>query len=274
MFEPPAGGASAAGTAAAQEIAALKARIAILEEQLRLATVRTFAPKSEKLAALAQLDLFNEAETFGSAPDAPGEAQEIKVPAHVRARGKRKPIDASLPRVRIEHDIPEVDKKCPCGCQMSRIGEVVSEQIDIEPAKARVLLHVRFKYACRDCEGASHEGPAVITAPMPAQPIPKSKASPALAAFITVSKFADGMPLYRQEGILARYKIALSRTTMVNWMIKLGDLIVPLINLMHEQQLGYDVLQMDETTIQVLKEDGRPATAKSFMWVRRGGAEL
>lgn len=255
-----------------EEIAALKARIAILEEQLRLATTKTFAPKSEKLSGLGQFELFNEAETFGTSPDAPADAQEIKVPEHTRARGKRKPIDASLPRVRIEHDIPEADKKCPCGCDMSRIGEVTSEQMDIEPAKARVLQHVRFKYACRTCEGTSHDGPAVVTAPMPAQPIPKSNASPALAAFITVSKFADGLPLHRQEGILARYKIALSRTTMAVWMIKLGDLIVPLINLMHEQQLAYDVLQMDETTIQVLKEDGRAATAKSFMWVRRGGA--
>lgn len=197
-----------------EEIAALKARIAILEEQLRLATTKTFAPKSEKLSALGQFDLFNEAEAFGTSPDAPADAQEIKVPEHTRARGKRKPIDASLPRVRIEHDIPEADKKCPCGCDMSRIGEVTSEQMDIEPAKARVLQHVRFKYACRTCEGTSHDGPAVVTAPMPAQPIPKSNASPALAAFITVSKFADGLPLHRQEGILARYKIvSASRTT-------------------------------------------------------------
>ena len=255
-----------------QLIASKDARIAILEEKLRLATMKTFAPKSEKLSALGQFDLFNEAEALAGAADAPADAQEIKVPEHTRARGKRKPIDAALPRVRIEHDIAEADKKCPCGCELVRIGEVTSEQMDIEPAKARVLQHVRFKYACRTCEGTSHDGPAVVTAPMPAQPIPKSNASPALAAFITTSKFADGLPLYRQEGILARYKIALSRTTMAVWMIKLGELIVPLINLMHEQQLAYDVLQMDETTIQVLKEDGRPATAKSFMWVRRGGA--
>jgi len=265
-------------TPESEEIATLKAlnaaqaaRIAILEEKLRLATVKTFAPKSEKLVALAQMDLFNEAETFGTTSDAPADATEITVPAHTRARGKRKPIDASLPRVRIEHDIPDADKKCPCGCEMSRIGEVTSEQLDIEPAKARVLQHVRFKYACRSCEGASHDGPAVVTAPLPAQPIPKSNCSPGLAAFITVSKYADGLPLYRQEGILARYKIALSRTTMANWMIKLGDLVVPLINLCHETQLSYDVLQMDETSVQVLKEDGRSATAKSFMWVRRGG---
>ena len=101
-------GASAVHTAAAQEIATLKAltaaqaaRIAILEEQFRLAAVKAFTPKSEKLSALAQMDLFNEAEAFAAKPDAETQAVEITVPAYARARGKRKPIDASLPRVRV-----------------------------------------------------------------------------------------------------------------------------------------------------------------------------
>lgn len=130
---------------------------------------------------------------------------------------------------------------------------------------------MRFKYACRSCEGASHEGPAVVTAPLPAQPIPKSNASPGLLAHITTSKFVDGLPLYRQEGILTRSLISVSRTAMACWMIKLGELVTPLVNLMSEAQLAYDILQMDETSVQVLKEDGRSAQAKSYMWVRRGG---
>ena len=253
------------------EITALKARIAILEEQLRLATVKQFAPKSEKLSVLAQLDLFNEAEALGAEPASEAQAAEITVPAHTRERGKRKPIDASLPRVRVEHDCSDAQKICPCGCAMVRIGETTAEQFDLIPARAQVLQHVRFKYACRSCEGASHEGPAVVTAPMPAQPLPKSNCSPGLAAFVTVSKYADGLPLYRLEGILARYRISVSRTAMAAWMIKLGDVVTPLINVFNDIQLGYDVLQMDETTVQVLKEDGRAATDKSFMWVRRGG---
>ena len=278
-----------------EEIATLKAlissqaaHIAILEEKLRLATVRQFAPKSEKLSSLAQLDFFNEAEALGRKPDSEAQAAEIAVPAHTRPRGKRKPIDATLPRTRIEHDIPESQKTCACGCRLTRIGEVTSEQLDIEPAKACVLQHVRFKYACRTCEGTSSAAPcdtpagdpgstagrprgAVITAPLPAQPLPKSNCSPGLAAFIAVSKFADGLPLYRLEGILARYRIGVSRTAMACWMIRLGDLVTPLTNLFNDIQLGYDILQMDETTVQVLKEDGRAATDKSFMWVRRGG---
>ena len=152
----------------------LAARIRILEEQLRLATHKQFAPSSEKLAALGHPDLFfNEAEVLGTTPETEAQAAEIVVPEHTRARGKRMPIDPALPRKRIEHDIPESQKTCTCGCQKTRIGEVTSEQIDIEPAKACVLQHVRFKYACRTCEGTSDDGPAVVTAPLPAQPLPK-----------------------------------------------------------------------------------------------------
>jgi transposase len=86
-----------------------------------------------------------------------------------------------------------------------------------------------------------------------------------------MAKYGDGLPLYRQETILARYGLTISRATLASWMIRLGELIVPLINLLEEVQLGYDVLQMDETTIQVLKEDGRAAQSDSRMWVRRGG---
>ena len=114
---------------------------------------------------------------------------------------------------------------------------------------------------------------------MPAQPIPKSNASPGLIAHIVTSKFVmpkacfqhDGLPLYRQTTMFARIGVDLGRGTMASWMIRTGELVIPLINLMHEAQFGYDVLQMDETTVQVLKEEGRAAEAKSRMWVRRGG---
>jgi transposase len=251
-------------------VTAQAARIAILEEQLRLASAERFAPKSEKLASLDQHELFNEAEALTPLSDVePAPAAEIAVPAHTRDRGKRRPIDARLPRVRIEHDIPDAQKTCPCGCQLTRIGEVTSEQFDIVPATARVLQHVRFKYACRDCEGTSHDGKAVITAPLPAQPIPKSNASPGLLAYIATAKYQDGIPLYRLEGILARSSIEVPRATSANWMIKAGALVTPLINLLSDTQLGYDVLQMDETGVQVLKEAGRAADTKSYMWVRR-----
>ena len=88
----------------------LVAHIKILEEQLRLATVKTFTPSSEKLTSLGHPDLFNEAEALGAKPEGDTQASEIIVPAHTRERGKRKPIDPQLPRTRIEHDIPDDEK--------------------------------------------------------------------------------------------------------------------------------------------------------------------
>jgi len=268
-----------------------------LKEELRLAAHKRFGASSEK-ADPAQPELFNEVELLASKPAPPGEGDEITVPAHKRAKGGRKPLDDRLARERIEHDIPEHEKLCPCGSGhlRPRIGEVVTEQADIVPAQIKVLQHVRFKYGpCKVCDGvflptgnllapcdsASRSRPqgapnvaeprAIILAPLPPQPIPKSLAAPGLAAWIAMSKYGDGLPLYRQEGILARYGLIISRATLAHWMIRLSELVVPVINLLEEVQLGYDVLQMDETTIQVLKENGRAAQTDSRMWVRRGG---
>lgn len=250
---------------------ALRARdqhIAVLEEKLRLALHKRFAASSEKVLP-GQFNLFNEAEAISA--EAVAEEATTTIPEHKRKKHGRKPLPDHIPRTRIEHDLPEQEKICACGCRKTCIGEATSEQLDIIPAKIQVLQHVRLKYACRSCEGVEDDGPAVMIAPMPPQPIPKSNASPGLLAHIVTAKFQDGLPLYRQETMFARIGVELPRATMANWMIRAGDLIRPLINLMHETQLGHDVLQMDETTLQVLKEKGRAATSKSYMWVTRGG---
>lgn len=274
------------------DIGTLKAIIGVqnleierLKEQLRLAAHKRFGSSSEK-AGPDQLGLFNEAETLVGASDAEAAPDDtITIPEHKRAKGGRKPLSDDLPRVRIEHDIAETEKLCPCGSGHARpkIGEMIAEQADIVPARVQVLQHVRFKYGpCHVCDGVFPETAAgaevdaddarpVIAAPLPPQPLPKSIASPRTCAFVTTAKYADGLPLYRLEKILKRYGLDVSRGTLAQWMIRLGDLIVPLMNLMEEVQLSYDVLQMDETTVQVLKEDGRKAQTKSRMWVRRGG---
>jgi transposase len=106
---------------------------------------------------------------------------------------------------------------------------------------------------------------------LPPQPIPKSLASPGLLAHITVSKYQDALPLYRQETILKRIGVELPRATLANWMIQAGTLIQPLINLLRDRLLAYDILQMDETPVQVLKEPGKTAQSKSYLWLQRGG---
>ena len=262
------------------DIAALKAlvqskdqKIAVLEEELRLALHKRFAASSER-ASPDQFNLFNEAEQIeaeATAAEPIADEPTITVPEHERKTCGRKPLPDHLPRTRIEHDIPDADKLCACGCQKTRIGEATSEQLDIIPEQIQVLQHVRFKYACRSCEGTEDNGPTVVTAPMPPQPIPKSNASPGLLAYIGVAKFVDGMPLYRLEPRFKRIGVEIPRNTVAGWMIRCGELIVPLINLMQDRLLDYDIIQMDETTVQVLKEKGRQPQSQSYMWVRRGG---
>jgi len=247
--------------------------IAILEEKLRLASLKRFGASSEK-ANDDQLGLFNEAEEAACAPDDASGADAVNVTVvgeHTRKTPGRKPLPDHLPRRRIEHDLSEDAKVCGCGCRKSKIGEEISEQLDIIPARIQVLQHVRFKYACRACEGTDDDGPTVMTAPMPPQPIPKSNASPGLLAYIVIAKFCDGLPLYRLEKMFPRIGVTLLRATMAYWMIRCGDLIEPLIAEMHATQMAHDMIQMDETTVQVLKEKGRAPQSQSYMWVRRGG---
>lgn len=240
-------------------IADNRQHIHLLEERLRLERHRQFGAKSEKHPG--QGELFNEAEQ--SAND---EAIETETIAYTRRKASgRKSLPEHLPRVRIEHELPEDEQTCACGCALSAIGEETSEQLDIIPAKVRVLVHVRKKYACRQCDSG------VKAAPLPPQPIPKSNASSGLLAHIAVAKYQDALPLYRQQQIFKRMDIDLPRNTLANWMIKAGTLVQPLLNLLDDQLLSEPLIHCDETPIQVLKEPDKPAQSKSYMWVRVSG---
>ena len=243
-----------------------KHQVLTLQEQLNLAIARRYAASSEKISA-DQLRLFDEAE-LDVEPDAPAdecEEDSITVPEHKRRKSGRKKLPDTLPRVDVIHELTEEERICPHdGAILGEIGEEVSEQLDIIPASIRVLRHIRKKYAC-SC------GQCIKTAKLPAQVIPKSLASPGLLAHIAVSKYQDALPLYRQETILRRIGVELSRATLANWMIKTGALVQPIINLLRDHLLAYDILQMDETTVQVLKEPGKTAQSKSYLWLQKGG---
>ena len=239
----------------------LESRILTLQEQLNLALARRYAASSEKISP-DQYRLFDEAETD---TEVELENDEVTVPAHTRKKGGRKKLPDSLPRVDIIHELSGDDLICPHdGATLGEIGAVTSEQLDIIPAKIQVIRHIRKQYACK-C------GQCIKTAAMPKQPIPKSMASPGLLAHITVSKYQDALPLYRQETILRRIGVDIPRATLANWMIQVGILIQPLINLLRDRLLEYDIIQMDETTVQVLKEPGKRAQSKSYIWLQRGG---
>ncbi len=241
-------------------------RIAVLEEYIRLQRHRQFGASSEK--APGQAELFDEAELLGEEDEAPADAGPAEHAAPSTAGRKprgRRPLPPQLPRIRIEHDLPDAQKTCACGCQRTLIGEETSEQLDIIPAKVQVLVHVRKKYACKACEAG------VQLASLPPQPIPKSNASAGLLAHVAVAKYQDALPLYRQEQVLKRAGVELGRNTLAGWMLKCGELIQPLLNLLDEQLLSNPIIHCDETTVQVLKEQGKSPQSKSYMWVRVSG---
>lgn len=253
-------------------------RILLLEEQVRLFFHKLYGSKAEHCSQEDQLQarLFNEAEIEEQQPEsqAPTEPVVTEVDAHRRRRGIRKPLPEGLPREEILHDLPEEQKRCACGAQLSRIGQETSEQLDIIPAQVRVLHHVRPKYACKVCEGVHSEAihPTVQIAPPPAQMIPKSMASSGLLAHLLVSKFADGLPFYRQEKLFARIGVQMPRATMCNWAMQVAQRCAPLLDLMRQRILEGPLVGIDETPLQVLNEPDRAATTKSYMWVFRGGS--
>lgn len=243
----------------------IKTQVLLLQEQLNLALAKRYAASSEQCSP-DQIRLFNEAEVDAPTDVAVDEAATSTLVAeHIRQKRGRQPLPDHLPRIDVIHELPEAERYCDHdGASLATIREVISEQLDIIPAQIRVLRHIRKTYAC-DC------GRCIKTAPLPAQPIPKSLASPGLLAHITVSKYQDALPLYRQEQILQRIGVDIPRATLANWMIQAGTLIQPLINLLRDRLLAYDILQMDETTVRVLKEPDKPAPSKSYLWVQRGG---
>ncbi|MNM83888.1 Transposase IS66 family protein [compost metagenome] len=247
----------------------LKALILQLQQENALLRHKLFSPKSERSpedADSPQLAMFNEAEELAEAtPDAAAEEAEEELVAPLKRRGKRKPLPANLPRVEVIHDLPEHERTCECGACKQVIGEETSEQLEIIPMQVRVIRHIRMTYACKACEAAP------VTADKPAQLIEKSLASPSVLAMLLTTKYADGIPLYRFEKMLARHGIEVSRQTLARWVIQSGEQLQPLLNLMRDKLLEYPVLHCDETRLQVLHEPGRDPTSQSWMWVQSGG---
>ena len=255
----------------AEQQKAFEARLLELYEKIRLARQRLFGRASE--AHAGQGWLFNEAEALLEA--APAASDTAALPAAAtdagkearapRARGKRAPLPAELPRIEVIHALPASERICACGTPMVEIGEEVSEQLDIVPMQVRVLRHIRKRYACPKGDAA----PA--SAPAPAQVLPKSNASNDLLAMLLTTKYVDGLPLARFEYVLARAGVAVPRQTLARWAIGAAQALQPIANLLRDALLESDVIHMDETPVQVLKEPGRAPTTKSQMWVSRGG---
>jgi transposase len=245
------------------ENASLKTHIQHLESYIRALKQKQFGSSSEK-QNIHQPGLFNEAEAEAFETDTDDTAESEKAASVIKPVSPKKPrvsIPKDLPRERIIYDLDEADKVCPHdGSALKNIGEATHEQVEIIPAQVKVIQHVCLKYACPTCD--QH----ILTAKKPKQPIEKSIASPSLLAYVATQKYCDALPLYRQTESFKRIGIDLNRSNLANWMIKSGELLQPLINLLQDKILEQGIVHMDETPVQVLNEAGKTAQSKSYMW--------
>jgi len=246
-------------------------KIIFLEEEIRLLKHRLYGRKTDRWSTedVKQARLFNEAEAGAAEQSEQKQSPSISVAAHTRRPRGRRPLPENLPREEVVHDIPEEQKVCACcGKPLVRIGEETSEKLKVIPPKLLVERHIRPKYACRECQGVAEEAKIKIAEP-PKDLIPKSIATPELLAYLLASKFVDALPFYRQEKILTRIGVDLSRATMCHWAIEVGRHLEPLVDLLRQRIRAGPYVQIDETTLQVLKQPGRESD--SYMWVYRGG---
>lgn len=244
-----------------EQLAQRDAQIVSLKEQIKQFLNHRFSASSEKLS-IDQLGLFNEAEAIEQADEESPASKTVTVKSHKRQQKPRVSIPADYPREEIVHDLPESEKYCPHdGTGLEVIGSEDHEQLEIIPAQISVLRHRRLKYACPCCQ--KH----IVTADKPKQPIEKSIASPGLLAYVAVQKYADALPLYRQSEMFKRIGITLDRTNLATWMVRCGELVQPVINLLMDHLQQQPLLHLDETTLQVLEEPGKTAQSKSYLWL-------
>ncbi len=247
-----------------QELAWAKLKIQVLEEQLRLERIKKYGPGSEKLSD-AQLELLG-LEPGVSNAEVEAESKREPLPEKQQKRRKhpgRQELPAGLPRVeRVIACTPEQCTCEACGQAKAVIGYDVSEQLEVEPAKYFVVVTKREKRACKCCE----EG-GVVAAPAPERIIEKSLVSNRVVVDTVVSKYSDHLPLYRQSAILEREAgVEISRATLDGWVMRVGELLIPIVDVMRRELLGGSYIQADETPVDVQLHDGRGQNHQAYLW--------
>jgi transposase len=257
----------------ADQLATATRKITQMEYQLQQLIHRLYGRSSEKLDPAQKL-LFDEMLQQLEAQSPPAEPQAVEpTPAAPRKGHGRRRIPEDLPRERVIHDLPDDEKPCPCCGEMRTvIGQEASEQLDIEPARLKVIEHVRLKYICRQCEAdAAEGGPQIVTAVKPLSPIEKGLAAPGLIAHVIVSRFCDHMPYYRQAKMLQRAGIDLSRSTQCDIAAQAAQALLPLHKAAVADLLASRVLHTDDTPVDVLDRKLKQ-TRKGRFWVYVGDA--
>jgi transposase len=244
-----------------EKIKHYESEVSRLHEMLADLKRMQFGRKSERWESAEQL-VFNEAEVESRRPDPFGDVEsEIKVGAHTKKRGHRRPLPENLEREEILVEVPECERFAEDGTPLKVIGYEVSEKLSYEPSKTKVIVYRRAKYGV---DGGDY----VKTAPPVPSIIPKGIATAELLASVVVEKYGYGMPLYRQEYKFDQMGVYLTRQTMARWVVQSAEACMPVWNILCDRLLDSFYVSCDETHTQVLKEKGREPETKSWMWVR------
>lgn len=219
-----------------------------------------FAAHSERFDA-EQFSLLDDAVTEDVAGDADAPVAQAMARS-ARMHPKRQLLPPQLPRREVLHE-PD-STVCQCGCQMKRIGEDIAEKLDYAPGVFTVERHIRGKWACRKCE-------RLVQAPVAAHVIDKGIPTAGLLAHVLVAKFADHLPLYRQEAIFSRAGYAVPRSTLAQWVGTCGVQLQPLVDALRAEVLACPVLHADETPVAMLKP-GAGKTHRAYLWAYAPGA--
>jgi transposase len=238
-------------------------KIQVLEERLRLQRIAKYGPGSEKLTN-EQLELLELEPGVSSAEvEAESQREPLRSNKPTHKHPGRQTLPADLPRVeKIVACTPEQCVCGGCGAETTVIGYEESEQLGVDPAKYFVLVTKREKRACRHCEEWG-----VFAAPLPERIIEKSLVSDQVVIDTIVAKYCDSLPLYRQSVILKRDTgIEISRSTMVGWVMRVGELLMPIAGAMRRELLRGTYIQADETPVDVQMHDGSGQNHQAYLW--------
>jgi transposase len=239
-----------------------EAQIQLLEERLRQRRIQVLGPHSETLSDL-QLELLAEVEPSATRDEVEAEARREPLPQRPSRERKphpgRKPLPENLPR--IEQVIACMDANCKtCGEETSIIGYDESEVLDHEPARWFVRVTKREKRACRKCS-------TIAMPELAPRIVDKGLASDTVVINTVIAKYCDHLPLYRQQAILEREAgVEISRATLDGWVMRVGELLEPIVRTMRRDLLAEPYLQADETTVPVQMHDQRGCDHQAYLW--------
>jgi transposase len=237
-------------------------KIQVLEERLRQRRIQVLGPQSETLSDL-QLELLAEVEPSATGEEVEAEARREPLPPQPARERRPHPGRRSLPEnlPRIEQVVRCVEPNCRrCGGETSIIGYDESEALDVEPARYFVRVTKREKRACGKCAtiGMPELAPRIVE---------KGLASDAVVIQTVIAKYCDHLPLYRQQAMLEREAgVAISRATLDGWVMRVGELLQPVVAVMRQDLLRASYLQADETTVPVQMHDQRGANHQAYLW--------